>query len=147
VRRVEDYSLWVGHAGDVADPRALVAQGIRAVIDLALNESPVALPRELVSCRFPLVDGPGNPPWVLRAAVETVAALLRAGTPTLVCCSAGMSRSPCIAAAAIARVRGCSTAEGLMLVLRSGPADVSPGLWAEIQAEEPDQMHVLYRPE
>ena len=44
-----------------------------------------------------------------------------------------MSRSPCIAAAAIARIRGCPAAEGLAIVFQSAVADVSPGLWAEVQ--------------
>jgi len=134
MRRVEGYSLWLGHVGDVLDPRGILATGVLAVVDLALNESPPSLPRELACCRFPLLDGPGNPPWLLRAAVETVACLLRSGTPTLVFCSAGMSRSPCIAAAAVALVRGCPADLGLTLVLRSGPSDVSPGLWSEVRA-------------
>ena len=83
--------------------------------------------RELVYCRFPLVDGPGNPPWLLRAAVETVAGLLRDDVPTLVGCGAGLSRSPCIAGAAIARIRSCPADEGLAIALGSAPADVSPG--------------------
>jgi predicted protein tyrosine phosphatase len=61
-----------------------------------------------------------------------VANLLRSGTPTLVYCGAGMSRSPALAGAAIALVSGCSPAEGLVVTLQSGPGDVSPGLWAAI---------------
>jgi hypothetical protein len=59
--------------------------------------------------------------------------LLRASTPTLVHCSAGISRSPAIAGAALAIVRGCSFAEGLIAATESGPSDVSAGLWTEIQ--------------
>jgi hypothetical protein len=134
MRRIEHYSLWLGHRGDVDDPRVIVATGILAVVDLALNESPAALLRDRTYCRFPLIDGTGNPSWLLQAAVETVACLLRSSTPTLVYCSAGLSRSPCIAGAAIALVRGCPLDEGLKFVLQSGPADVSPGLWAEVCA-------------
>jgi protein-tyrosine phosphatase len=133
VRRVPGYSLWLGHVGDVRDLHGIHAAGILAVVDLALNELPASLTRDLVYCRFPLIDGTGNPGWLLRAAVETVAGLLRCDTPTLVYCGAGMSRSPCIAAAAIARVRGCPPAEGLAIALQSAAADVSPGLWTEIQ--------------
>ena len=138
MRRVLGYSLWLGHVGDVRDLRGIHAAGILAVVDLAINEPPASVTRELVYCRFPLIDGTGNPPWLVRAAVETVACLLRGDTPTLVVCSAGMSRSPCIAAAAIARVRGCPVVEGLALALESGVADVSPGLWAEV--------HEAFRP-
>jgi protein-tyrosine phosphatase len=110
----------------------LLEVGISAVVDLALNEPPAALPRDLAYCRFPLIDGPGNPRPLLRAAVETVACLLRSGTPTLVYCGAGMSRSPSVAGAAIALVKGLALAEGLDIALQSAPSDVSPGLWAEI---------------
>jgi len=134
MRRVEGYALWLGHVGDVLDHRGILATGILAVVDLALNDAPASLPRELAYCRFPLLDGPGNPPWLLRAAVETVAYLLRSGTPTLVYCGAGLSRSPSIAAAAVALVRGRPADEALVLVSRSGPLDVSPGLWSDVRA-------------
>jgi hypothetical protein len=133
LRRVIGYTLWLGHVGDVRDPSALLGAGISAVVDLALNEPPAALPRELVYCRFPLIDGPGNPRPLFRLAVETVACLLRSNIPTLVYCGAGMSRSPAVAGAAIALVSGCSLAEGLVVAVQSGVSDVSPGLWAAIE--------------
>jgi hypothetical protein len=133
MRRISGFSLWLGHAGDVRDIPGLFAAGIAAVVDLAIHEAPVPLARELVHCRFPIVDGAGNPPWLLRAAVETVAGLLRSDVPTLVGCGLGLSRSPCIAGAAIARVRGCPAEEGLAIALESAPADVSPGLWADVR--------------
>jgi hypothetical protein len=134
VRPIEPHSLWLGHAGDARDPGAALAHGLTALIDLAVNEPPAAITRELTYCRFPLVDGPGNPPWLLRAAVETTARLLRDGVPTLVRCSMGMSRSPAIAAAAVSMISGRAPEECLAEVLRSGAADVSPGLWREVVA-------------
>ena len=133
MRKVTGYSLWIGHIGDVQDPSKLLAADISAVVDLASNAQPAVLPREMVYCRFPLIDGPGNPRALLRTAVETLANLLRSDTPTLVYCGAGMSRSPAVAGAAIALVRGCSLAEGLVVALQSGRSDVSPGLWADIE--------------
>ena len=96
MQKLPGYRLWIGHVGNVRDPRELVEAGIVAVVDLALNESSVMLGRELVYCRFPLLDGAGNPRWLLRMAVDTVAGLLRSDTPALVYCSAGMSRSPAV---------------------------------------------------
>src|SRR5207244_524756 len=90
MRQLSGLPLWLGHVGDARDLRAVLSAGILAVVDLALNEPPVRITRELVYCRFPLLDGMGNPPWLVRAAVDTVARLLRAGTPTLVYCSGGM---------------------------------------------------------
>jgi hypothetical protein len=133
MRRVPGYSLWLGHAGDVRDVRGLLGAGIAAVIDLAIQEAPTSVTRELVYGRVPLVDGAGNPPWLLRAAVEMVAVLIRDDVPTLVGCGAGLSRSPCIAGAAIARVRGCPADEGLAIALGFAPADVSPGLWGDVR--------------
>ena len=132
MRKITGYPLWLGHAGDVRDPARLLDAGISAVVCVVQSEPPLALPCELVYCRFPLVDGTGNPEWLLRAAVETVAWLLRMSTPTLVHCSAGISRSPAVAGAALAIARGCSFAEGLMAATESGPSDVSPALWTEI---------------
>jgi hypothetical protein len=133
MRRVTGFSLWLGHAGDIRDIPGLFAAGIAAIVDLAIHEAPPPLARELVYCRFPIIDGAGNLPWLLRAAVETVAGLTREGVPTLVGCGLGLSRSPCIAGAAIARVRGCPPEEGLAIALGSSPADVSPALWVEIR--------------
>ncbi|MBY0460374.1 MAG: hypothetical protein K2V38_23920, partial [Gemmataceae bacterium] len=84
MRRIPGYPLWVGSTAAARDLRAILAADIAAVVDLALSEPPPPLTRELVYCRFPLVDGAGNPPWLLRAAIETAARLVRAGVPTLV---------------------------------------------------------------
>jgi hypothetical protein len=133
VRPVAPYSLWLGHAGDLRDLSRLLAQGIAAVVDLALEEKPAVLTRELVYCRFPLNDGADNPPWVIRQAVLTVAQLLRARVPTLVSCGAGMSRSPAIAAAALATTSEKPLDECLAIVTSSGIGDVSQGLWKAVQ--------------
>lgn len=134
MRQVPGYPLWLGHAGDVRELRNVLAAGVRALVDLALNESPVAITRDLIYCRFPLVDGAGNAPWLLRMAIDNIVSLLQARTPTLVFCGAGISRTPCIAAAAIAQSCGLSPAEALRVVVRSGAADVSPALWLDVQA-------------
>jgi protein-tyrosine phosphatase len=132
MRQIGNLRLWTGHVGDLRDPQPIIDAGILAVVDLALEERATVLPRNLVYCRFPLIDGPGNSAALMRAAVETVACLLRLSTPTLICCGAGMSRSPCIAGAAIALTGGYAFDEGLKLVSSSGPIDISPGLWADI---------------
>src|SRR5437762_10331754 len=133
MRQISGTTLWLGHVGDMRDLRAVLSAGITAAVDLAINEPPATVTRELVYCRFPLLDGAGNPPWLLRLAVETVAGLLRSKTRTLVYCGAGMSRSPTIAAAAVAQVRACCIADALASVVQSGAADVSPALWEEVK--------------
>jgi protein-tyrosine phosphatase len=133
MRHVVGHKLWLGHAGDVRDARAVLALGIEAVVELADSEPLAVLPRELVRCRFPMSDGGANPSWLLRLASETVAALLRAGDPTLVCCACGLSRSVCIAAAGLALAEGRPLEDSVLAVIGSGPADVSPGLLAQVR--------------
>lgn len=102
------------------------------MVDLAVNEAPLAPPREMVYGRFPMVDGAGNERGVLRAAVETTASLLRARVSTLVFCSAGMSRSPAVAAAALAMVTGRSAGDWLAEIAKGGGVDVSWAFWGEV---------------
>jgi hypothetical protein len=47
------------------------------------NWPPVQLTRELISCRFPLLDGTGN--HLVDLAIRCVANLVERGIPTLVC--------------------------------------------------------------
>lgn len=134
MRQVVPYSLWLGHVGHVRNLGSILDAGITALVDLAPNEPPAKIARDLIYCRFPLVDGPGNPPWLLRLAVETTAALVRARVRTLVFCGAGMSRSPAIAAAAVARVSGRGAEECLVELLQGAPRDVTPALWQDVRS-------------
>jgi protein-tyrosine phosphatase len=132
MRQITPYPFWVGHIGDAADLRKLLDAGVTALVDLALNEAPPHPPRDLIYCRFPLVDGSGNAPALLRLAVRTTAMLLHDRTPTLVFCGTGMSRSPAVAAAALATFGGRPPAACLEQVAEGRPHDVSPGLWQDI---------------
>ena len=133
MRAVSDYPLWIGNAGDLWDAREVLAVGIEAVIELADNEPFANLPREMIRCRYPISDGGDNPSWLLRLAVESVLHFLRANVPTLICCSAGMSRSVVVAAAGIALIENRSLDESLDTVIGNGPADVSPRLLNQIR--------------
>src|SRR5690348_12165622 len=99
--RIDGFPLWIGTARDARDIRGVLDAGIEAIVDLAIMCEPVTPPRELVYLRFPLLDGEGNPPWLLCAAVHAVEGLVRLGVPTLIACDGGMSRSVVIAAAAM----------------------------------------------
>jgi hypothetical protein len=134
MRRVPDRKLWLGNAGDLREPRAALECGVEAVVELADNEAPAMLPRDLIRYRFPISDGGENPTWILSLAVEAVASLVKADVPTLVACSAGMSRSVAVVAAALAIVENRSASDLLRQVAGGGPADVSPGLWKQIQS-------------
>jgi hypothetical protein len=127
------YSLWIGAAGDLRDWRRLYDLGIRAIVELAYEETPVALPRDFVVCRFPLVDGGGNDAELLRLAVDTLTRLLEEKFATLVCCQAGLSRSPGLTAAALTRLTGEPFAVCLNQVAAYRPCQVHPGLVAQLQ--------------
>ncbi len=126
------YRLWLGHAGDCRDVGALADVGIEAVVQVAAEEPGVNLLRDMLTFRIPLVDGAENPPARLRLAVESVARLLKDRIPTLVSCSAGASRSPAIAACALAASENQSPNECLRLVQTFHKTDVSPALWADL---------------
>ena len=126
--------LWIGNAVEARDIRRLLDLGVAALVDLAIEELPSGLIRELVYCRIPLIDGSSNPPERLRLAVETLVALIRQGMPTFVFCGAGMSRSPAITAAALAVVEGADANTVLQRIVAGIPHDVSPALWQEVTA-------------
>lgn len=132
MRQIPDYPLWLGHAGDARDKHELLRLGIGALVDLAVEEPPAVPGRETVYCRFPLVDGADNPAWLIRAAIDTTATLLRQQVPTLVACGGGLSRSPAIAAAALVRLGRPTLQDALLYLARSGHCDVSAGLLQDV---------------
>jgi len=126
--------LWVGNALEARNVSAVLDAGIEAIVDLAMEEPPISATRELVCCRIPLWDGAGNPSTRIHLAIETICRLVSSESPTLVACSAGMSRTPAIVAAALSRLSGITIAEALAQVTVGGPCDVSPALLSDIVA-------------
>ena len=133
MNQIRPHQLWIGHAGDGRSFSDVLEKGVRAVVQLAAEEPQLQLPRELISCRFPLLDGTGNDIELLDLAIHIVANFIERGIPTLVCCGAGMSRAPATVAAALSIVNQCGLEDSLRVVTASHPADVSPGLWEEVR--------------
>lgn len=131
MREIIPARIWIGNARDASDVKGILENEIAAIVQLAIEEPPIIYPRELISCRYPLVDGEGNPMGLLRVAIFTVSLHLLAKIPVLVTCGSGMSRSPVIAAAAIASTKNESPDEWLKRIAVTGPHDVSPNLWSE----------------
>jgi protein-tyrosine phosphatase len=147
MRRIDGHPLWIGTARDARDTKSVLDAGIEAVVDLALMCPPVQPTRELVYLRLPLVDGGGNPPWLICAAVHAVEGLVRLQVPTLVACDGGMSRSVVIAAAALwFQTRDLSADDTLRRVTANGPADVHPALWADVKRYVFTVSEAFYRP-
>lgn len=126
--------LWIGNAMDARDVKGVLNMGVAAVIDLAIEEPPIQFPREVIYCRFPLLDGEGNRSAILRTAIETVVRLVQDDLPTLVACSGGMSRSPAIAACSLAKINSQAVDQALKMVASTGPCDIAPGLWKSVQS-------------
>jgi hypothetical protein len=132
MNRIEPFAVWIGHGGEAPDFRHLRDTGIEAVVELAVEEPSFPPQRDMIACRFPLIDGVSNPPHVLALAIRTVAALINAEVPVLVCCGAGMSRAPAIVAGALAVIHREPPEPWLKRVTRHHPSDVSPGLWSDV---------------
>jgi predicted protein tyrosine phosphatase len=110
------------------------------LLQLAAEEKTLETPRDIIFCRFPLVDGVGNDKKLLQLAITTLTNLLEKKVPTLVVCGAGMSRSPALAAAAISWVFQDPPDECLKRVAEHYPADVAPALWNEIKSVVEEQF-------
>lgn len=132
MREIQSELLWTGNARDARDARGLIDGGISAIVDLAYEELPAQLPRQLVYCRFPIVDGAGNDPLLLRLALLTTVELLRSGTPAIVACSAGMSRSPMIAICALAVHVDQSPESVLAVVNEKSSFELHGDLWTDV---------------
>lgn len=134
MRQVEPYLLWLGNAGSMRDFGRIYAVGIQAVVQLALEEPPATLPRDLLSFRIPLNDGSGNDQRHIRLAVNAITMLLAAEISTLVCCGAGMSRTPCVVACALAKLQDRDPRSVLSELSQQVKTDVSTSLWHDLLA-------------
>ncbi len=124
--------LWIGNALEARNSSALFDLQITAVVDLAYEESPAVLPRGIVYCRFPLNDGGGNSKALLRLTIQTVITLLQSETRALLACSAGMSRSPTVAAFSIGKFLNQSPGEVLKRIGKDKKLEIKETLWKDL---------------
>lgn len=132
MRRIAPHTLWIGSRADLRTPRSIAEAGVTLLVDLAIEETIPSLSRELAFARFPLYDGAGNDRWLISTAITTCVAALGHGQTVLIICSAGLSRSPAIAAAVLA-VRAQRPASECLAHVAAGHGDVSPSLWGSVQ--------------
>jgi hypothetical protein len=132
MREIVPGKLWLGNSGDLRHADQILQSGVYAVVDLAIEQWMPMLPRTFMYCRFPIADGEQDFPEFLRVAVETLVLFLQQEIPTLVCCSAGMSRSPAVAAAALSIVRNANPDDELREIAIGHAHDVSPQLWQDV---------------
>jgi hypothetical protein len=133
IRNIHLDRLFIGNALDARNVPLLFENGISAVLDLAVEEPPAHLARDMIYCRFPITDGDGNTNVFITAALRSLVTLVENEIRTLVACSAGMSRSPAIAAAAVAIVTRRPIEECLVAITTGAPHDVSPIFWSRMK--------------
>lgn len=133
MREVIPNVLWIGNAFNARNIKGVMDAGFQVVIDLAAEEPPIQLPRDMIYCRFPLLDGEGNSPALMKSAINLIVSFVQAQIPTLVACSGGMSRSPLIASAVLAMVDGIDLDEAIRRVTATGPCDFSPNLYNDVR--------------
>ena len=93
--------LFVGTVEDATDDSALETHSVTTIISLT-HETPSFTEQELTIHSIPLIDGPQHNRQQFTKAVEETIAALEADGGVLVHCSAGASRSPTVAATALA---------------------------------------------
>jgi protein-tyrosine phosphatase len=95
----------IGDASDAQSVRRLTEAGVTGV--LSLDWFPLSSPTPAVSWRkHGLIDGRGNEPAVLAAALADLACLLDQCPRVLVHCREGVSRSPFVVACYLASTSG-----------------------------------------
>ena len=133
MREILPGKLWLGNTADARNIASIMQADILAVVDLAAEQPMPTFPRSLVYCRFPILDGQQTSQAALRVAIEAIVLLMRSGIPTLVSCSAGMSRSPAVVAGALSVLQGGSADDRLRQIALGHPHDVSPKLWQDVR--------------
>jgi len=95
-------SVFVGTARDAGDESLLEDRDIDRIVSLTHTAPETGFPASVSVTRVAMMDGPRNERRRFELAVEAVLAALESGSRVLVHCSRGASRSPSVAAVAIA---------------------------------------------
>lgn len=94
--------LFVGTVEDAGDAALVRKHGVTNVVSLTHSTPDGGFPAGLTVVNVPMMDGPRNDQQRFERAVTRSVACLEAGESLLVQCSAGGSRSPAVAATALA---------------------------------------------
>ncbi len=125
--------IWLADGLEVRDLELISKMQIDAVVDLAYEETPISLGKSKLAIRVPLIDGEGNNQQHIRLAITYTAELIRSKTPFVIACSAGISRSPTILAAALSTVENISIEEELAFILTKKRIGSSTVFLADVQ--------------
>jgi len=114
--------LFVGTAEDAGAGALLCEQGVETIVSVTHSGPDGGFPAGVTVERVPMMDGPRNEQQRFDRAVTHVLSCLEAGTCVLVHCSAGASRSPAVAATALALHDGVTLDEAFEQVANRRPA-------------------------
>jgi protein-tyrosine phosphatase len=115
-------NLFVGTAADATDESTLNAHDISVIISVTATSHAGNAPAEVTLIEVPMMDGPQNSQDAFETAVAAVMSRLAAGDRILPHCSAGASRSPAVAAAALALHTDSELEAAVQQVLTRRPA-------------------------
>jgi atypical dual specificity phosphatase len=120
-------NLFVGTLADAGNRALLQEHGVDSVVSLTYGDPESGFPVPVSKCA--MMDGPRNKQETFRTAVQAVLAGLERGETTLVHCSRGASRSPSVAATAVALHTESSIEEAFELIgEQRDEFDVHPAL-------------------
>lgn len=131
--------IWLANGLEVRDLELMGRQEAEAIVDLAYEESPIASLKSKIAIRVPLIDGEGNNRQHVRHAISMTVELVRSKTPFVIACSAGISRSPTILAAALSIVEECEIEEKLAFVNSKKRIGVSQIFLADVKKAMADE--------
>jgi atypical dual specificity phosphatase len=98
--------LYVGTLTDAGDESVLQNYGIEKIVSLTYGDPESGFPDSVPVITVAMMDGPRNSKAPFQKAVDEVLSAMRDGKNVLVHCSKGASRSPAVAATAVAIVDG-----------------------------------------
>ena len=110
--------VYVGTESDAGDEPLLRKHGVDTVITLTHSNPETG---DITRVDVPMVDGPQNSHQSFAEAVETVIEQRENGRCVLIHCSAGSSRSPSVAAAAITRLSDSTLNEVFNQIVEQRP--------------------------
>ena len=125
------YYRGLDSAGDLALYRE---HDIEHVVQLTYQPPDDGYPEDVDVHQFSMMDGPRNDETVFRAAVSKTVELLEGDSTVLVQCSAGRSRSVCVATAAFSRCKQLSFEDAFATVQKSGPVSAHDALKTTAEA-------------
>lgn len=133
IREIVEGRLFVGNARDARSLEVIGSNQITVLVDLAAEDVPASAFRDTVTIRVPLRDDGENRSDRLEFVIRAVLHLLTGGERILVACSAGQSRSPLIAAAALCLWCNVSLDDEVRRATSVHPTDVSPAFYSQVQ--------------